>query len=422
MKKTTERVFTYSAIRYSQRGKGSPAFVLFHAPASEIVAWADVDRLGPDNVTGAQRPLRELKVNKVARFLKADSANTIPTSVVIAIDPAATSFSGKKGANGDGEHGSIRLTVKRMKPGLIIDGQHRVFGAHKFQPQMNLNIVAIIDDDDAERAFQFVVINNSAARISKDHIKALNLNYDKNALNERLLKSAGLGLGMQDHKYEDLQVIDSSEPFKNLLKWPTNQDGFIPPNAIEGALAETYERAALLGVEDLELDLFLSVWTTIKSIRKGVWSKDSRLLQKVSIYSLTVYVLDSMIARQRNADEWIDFTKEDVLEAQVTRVVDRIPEEFWKTEWTAKELDTSLGRQLLLETLQIIDSNVRFRRAWYDRVSFIDPTLFVGQQYGTVKGRGVKTAKGVKKTPTKKPPTKTAAGAKKARVAKKGER
>ena len=422
MTKTTERVFTYKALRYSQRGKGRPAFVLFHAPASEIIAWADVDRLTPDNVTGAQRPLRELKVNKIGRFLKADKANTIPTSVVIAIDPAAASFSGKKGANGDGEHGSISFTVKNSKPGLIIDGQHRVFGANKFEPQMSLNIVAIIDDDDAERAFQFVVINNSAARISKDHIKALNLNYDKDALNERLLKSAGLGLGMQDHKYDDLQVIDSSGPFKKLLKWPTNKDGFIPPNAIESALAETYERAALLGVEDLELDLFLSVWTTIKSLRKAVWNKDSRLLQKVSIYALTAYVLDSMISRQRNADERIDFTKEDVLNAQVIRVVDRIPEEFWKAEWTAKQLDTSLGRQLLVETLQIIDSNVRFKRAWYDRVSFIDPTLLAGQQYGATGERGAKTAKDVKKTPPKKTPTKTAAEAKKKRVAKKGER
>lgn len=113
---------------------------------------------------------------------------------------------------------------------------------------------------------------------------------------------------------------------------------------------------------------------------------------------------------------------EDILEDQVTRVVDRIQEGFWKTERTAKELDTSLGRQLLVETLQIIDSNVRFRRAWYDRVSFIDLTLFVGQQYGTVKGRGLKNEKGVKTTPTKKPRAKTAAGAKKARVAKKGGR
>lgn len=412
MKKSTSRAYQYSALKYSQRDKkGSPQFLLFHAPASDIVGWADVDRLGPDNPTGAQRPLRELKVNKVARFLKADTANTIPTSVVIAVDPAAISFRGQKGANGNGEHGVLTINVKRSKPGLIIDGQHRVFGAHKLFPQMSLNIVAIIGDDDSERAFQFVVINNSAARINKDHIKALNLNYDKEELNARLLKSSGLGLGIHEQKYDDLQVIDTSEPFEGHLKWPTNEDGFIPPNAIEGALGETYERAALLGVEDLELDLFLAIWVAIKKLKKAVWGRDSRLLHKVSIYALTVYVLDSMISRQRISDHWVDFSDEKTLKQHVNLVAGRIPDEFWTTEWTAKELDTSLGRKMLVDTLQIIDSNVRFGRPWYDRVSFVNPTLIAGQHYGSAKKKmskkvataTKKAAKGAKKRASAKP-------------------
>src|SRR3546814_11466907 len=93
---------------------------------------------------------------------------------------------------------------------------------------MNLNIVAFIDDDDSERAFQFVVINNSGSRISKDHIKALNLNFDKEDLNERLLSSAGFGSGIRDERDVELQVIDGSDEFRGRLKWATTSDGFIP--------------------------------------------------------------------------------------------------------------------------------------------------------------------------------------------------
>src|SRR3546814_8058437 len=103
--------YQYSALKYSQReGGDSPDFLIFHAPASEIVAWADIDRLGPENRTGAQRPLRKLKVNKVARFLKSASKNTIPTSIVVAVDPRAVTFKGQKAVNGNGQAGDRKST------------------------------------------------------------------------------------------------------------------------------------------------------------------------------------------------------------------------------------------------------------------------------------------------------------------------
>jgi DGQHR domain-containing protein len=377
--KTKNKKFTYQALQYSQRGtSGAPTFLVFHASASEIVEWADVDRLKPENRTGAQRPLRDLKVAKVAKFFRVNPKNTIPTAVVIALDKKAVTFKGSADRRGIGEHGSITiLKTGQEKPGLIIDGQHRAFGANKLTEPVHLNIVAFLGGDDSERAFQFVVINNSATRVSKDHIKALNLNFDKDQLNKRLIDSSGLALGMNDEKYGDLQAVDGSEPFKGMLQWPNNPDGYVPPSAIESALAETRDRASLLGIEEFERDVFLSIWSIVKDIRASVWQRlpASRLLQKVSIYALTVYILESMVGLQRNADSPIDFMEEGVLETQVKRVVERIPEEFWRAEWTLKELDTGSGRQKLVESLQIIDSNARFQRPWHDKVPLIDPAL-----------------------------------------------
>lgn len=393
MKQPT-KAFQYPALSYHQRDKATaPPFVLFHASAAEIIAWADVDRLDHKNLTGAQRPLRELKVNKVARFLSSDPRNTIPTAIVIALDSESVQFEGaadSKSKSTTAQHGWLTITMKgQKKPGLIIDGQHRAFGTAKFSAEIHLNVVAFLGGDDAERAFQFVVINNSATKVPKDHIKALNLHYDKSKLNKRLIESSGVALGLNEIKYDDLQTVDGTPPFKGLLEWPTNANGYIQPNAIEGALAETRDRAALLGIEELERDVFLAIWTKIREIRSAVWAPfpKSRLLQKVSIHALTTYVLESMVAKQRMEDEPIDFTNEETLNGLVERVVTRIPEEFWTTHWKSTELDTSSGRQKVLDALQVIDSNVRFSRPWYDKVPLVDPALVSGQSYEPAKAK-----------------------------------
>lgn len=394
--------FEYVALQCVQRkDPQAPTFLLFHASAAELANWAEVDRLSTANKTGAQRPLRELKVGKVAKFLAADVRNTIPTAVVIAIDEGAANFKAVKGA----ACGQLTLTIHAdgKKPGLIIDGQHRVFGALKYSADTLLNVIGLLGGDDSERAFQFVVINNSATKVSKDHIKALNLQYDPTSLNKRLVASAGVSMGVSDEKYDDLALLDSTPPFKGVIEWPTNQNGFIAANALEGALAETKDRAHLLGIEGLETDVFLQVWGKIHSLRKELWtappkgaSSDpgaSRLLMKVSIYALTVYILDSMVAKQRTADEPIDYTDVETLDVLVERIVSRIPVAFWTTEWTSKELDTASGRKTVLDALGVIDSNVRYGRTWYDGVGMIDPALVHGQTYSKAAKKARKTSK-----------------------------
>lgn len=407
MKSTTKtKKFEYYALGFSQRNaKDAPEFIIFHSPASELIEWADVDRLKPENPTGAQRPLRDLKVKKVAKFLDADPRNTIPTAVVVALDGKSVSFDAKKdGDDNQGQHGKLVITLTGDdKPGLIIDGQHRAFGVAKHSATLHLNIVAFIGDDDAERAFQFVVINNSASRVSRDHIRALNLSFDKEALNNRLVQSAGVTLGMKDAKYEDYQYVDSVPPFKGLLNWPTNKNGYIAPNAIESALAETKDRATLLGIEDLERDFFLAIWSRIKDLFNAAWHEDtpekpSHLLQKVTIIVLTVYVLDSLEAAQRMSDEPLDFANEKTFETGVDRVLKRIPLDFWTVEWQQKELDTSQGRTVLLDALKTIDSNGRYNRPWYDRVSLVDPGDLAGQYEQPAKKKK-KAKKGGKKSP-----------------------
>lgn len=392
-KASPSKTFRYKALKFAQRSdKKAPSFMVFHAAAGEIAQWADVDRLSPGNPDGAQRPLRDLKVKKVAGYFGADARNTIPTAVVIALDESALDFDSKPDADAGGtaKFGTLTIKLDNGKPGLIIDGQHRVFGAQRFAGDTRLSVVAFLGDDQAERAFQFVVINNSANKVSRDHIKALNLQYDRDTLNERLIKSAGVSLGVSENKYEDLEILDATAPFKGLIDWPTNANGYVASTALESGLSETRDKAALLGIEGLERDIFLQIWSEIKEQYKTIWGKydpkspkSSRLLTKVAIYALTVFILDNMLSTQRASDTPIDFADGDGLEKLVQRVTSRIEAEFWTADWKLTELDTASGRQRLVEALYIIESNKRFGRPWYDKVPFIDPALVHGQSYAT---------------------------------------
>ena len=117
--------FEYPCLTYAQRPDRAetPKFCLFHAPASEVLQWADVERLekGPG---GAQRSKNETKIKSVSRFL-GDQSNTIPTAVILSLDVPEDAI----GQN----DGMLRFTVNEgEKIGTVIDGQHRLLGMGRF--------------------------------------------------------------------------------------------------------------------------------------------------------------------------------------------------------------------------------------------------------------------------------------------------
>lgn len=373
-KKGKAQKYLYDALLYSQRAaaRNSPEFILFHAPAGEIAAWADVERLSIDNRTAAQRALRPMKVAKVKRFLAASVKNTIPTSVIVALDSDGVEFA--PSARSGGSAGKLRIKVDgTKKPGLIIDGQHRVFGAKDFDPDLPLNVIGIVGADGAERAFQFIVINNTPTKVSKDHVRALNLNYDPRRLNSRLVESAGVTLGMDNEIYEDLQVIDRSVPFEGMIKMPTNPKGIIPLNAIEAALNEVKERSAFLSIEEYEVDVFLQIWTTVSEVYAEAWSKGSRLLHKVSLYALTNFICENLEHRVKLSDD-LDLLDPAQLSATVRTVLKHVDVHFWTTPWKGTELDTSTGRRIVVEALKLTEANSRRGLPWYQDVRIIDPS------------------------------------------------
>src|SRR6266436_2073240 len=127
--------FRYECLVTKQRpANEAPTFCLFHAPASQILQWADIKRL--EEEPGApQRRTSPAKVKAIKRFLTTDQRNTIPTSVILTIDIPLDRI---HPVDVDGTHSfafvDIEVVPDAPKPGLVIDGQHRLLGMKDYAP------------------------------------------------------------------------------------------------------------------------------------------------------------------------------------------------------------------------------------------------------------------------------------------------
>jgi DGQHR domain-containing protein len=132
---------TFPCVIFEQAGKKAAAFALSGKQLWELV---EINRRKEDKDEGYQRALAPARVAKVAKFI--DEKNLLPTVILISFD--------------DGTIGDGTLTIpNRADSGWVIDGQHRLAGAHTAVSDMELPIVAFVGLSETEQINLFVTIN-----------------------------------------------------------------------------------------------------------------------------------------------------------------------------------------------------------------------------------------------------------------------
>ena len=134
----------YSGIRIRQRSDTScPYFFTFYASVSEIVQWAGVRRT-QDHEHGTQRVTKPARLAAITQFLRIRQDNTLPGCIIIGFREDSVSFTpnteidiSNRCAN-EAQIGLLKINYDLTaqpyeKPGLIVDGQHRVFGCEKYK-------------------------------------------------------------------------------------------------------------------------------------------------------------------------------------------------------------------------------------------------------------------------------------------------
>lgn len=352
------------------------AFFAFASTAREVLEWSVIERTN-EKPGAAQRLKNTAHIKTIQAFIAASEENIIPTAVTLAVKPGTYKLQEFDVEDCDMPDGAslAQLSIKAFKdddkPALIIDGQHRILALAELKEQPTLLICAMLGADDLERALHFVVINNKTKRVPADLVKAIVAELtqkQRDTLRKRLAK-VGITLG---NYAVALDVLNSEtfSPFKGLLDWDINRKGNrrVKPNALEASLRAII--ADLHTSEDIDVDdaiqILAAMWRGVRdswNIAGVKWnaahskdpSKHSKLVDKAGLVAVTEFLVQRL---NLMTEEGLDATDVVEVEKYCKKVMASIPSRFWLMEWNEKQLDTSVGRGLIRQSLSSIRTAV----------------------------------------------------------------
>lgn len=373
---------------FEQQNGNAPSLALFHAPVKDVLEWGAVEELGPES-WGPQRGSKDARVEQIKKFLT-DKRNSIPTAIVVAFKPGrvAADLIPLPEAYQHSRIFQLIITPENSVAAAgIIDGQHRLLGISQFNPDTHVPVVALLDADDVEQAFQFLVINNKAAKVPVTHTKALLARMQNTELAERL-RTARLALDVQGIKDVDLINSDPDSPFFESVVWSTTptEKQLVQATALEASLAylEGLELPELAD-RDVRRGVFLAIWRQIKSDWIPLWQQGSRLLSKVGIICMTRFVADMISSWADNDELQIEITDLVQISSQTSKIVGYMNAEFWTTPWAERAsggFDTQQGRERITLALTQLYRNGRRASPWYKDIAIIDQTAVVDGDQG----------------------------------------
>ncbi len=225
-------------------------------------------------------------------------------------------------------------------------------------------VVSLFNASVEEQAFQFIVINNKAVKVTTNNVKAIIANLNEEELQSRLLR-AGVKYGNTSPTLRDINDLDTS-PFQHLLDWPYNKQGIrlVPVATIEQALKYLKTMFTFLEEDDDSLlEIFCAIWRAIKQNYSDIWAEDNKFMKKVNINALNEFIID----RLKFAWELgiVDIFDSERLEKQVLDITKLLPQEFWQVEWSIKLQDSTNVRKQIKDDLSTLADNCRLRRNWY---------------------------------------------------------
>jgi hypothetical protein len=267
------------------------------------------------------------------------------------------------------------------KPCLIIDGQHRVFGAKDVsQHQVRLPIVLLPGLSTAEQVFHFYVLNNKAKPLSPMELRRTISTSLSNAEIDTLWKRfEDAGVNPQAVRWTHKMNTDPRSPFKDLIDFGLGGSGFIKENVAYQLISKFVgmpkryrvlykDVPAFVQRSDDRLDYFFAFWSAIKARYADIWQEGvsakgaplSQLFYKAAMLVLQEYILDQLVQLmnvRRMKGEPSPFLDLEDLKTVVQAYLADLPPAFFTTEWQEKQLDTTERRAFLKAQLQEVVEN-----------------------------------------------------------------
>ena len=182
--------------------QGKHQMYVFVIKAKLLWSVVKVNRRQEDKDEGYQRAFSESRVQKIARYL--DQGNCIPGAILIAFDKDHVKAT-KDLLTFDGDPDS----------GWVIDGQHRLIGAHRAGVDVDVLVVAVLGQSLEEQVGLFVTINREQKGVPTS------LYYDLLKLLPRQLSEAE---ALQERAQDLVDSLrkDEDSPFFRRIKITTS--------------------------------------------------------------------------------------------------------------------------------------------------------------------------------------------------------
>ena len=139
-------VYQFPIIPFKQ---GDFNLVCFVASSTTLWNILEINRREEDKDIGYQRALSPSRVRAIANYIK--KSKPLPLSILVTLDKAILS-----------EDGSKVIISNEKDAGWVIDGQHRLAGAHESEKELMLPVIAFIGLQIEEQIQQFITINKEA--------------------------------------------------------------------------------------------------------------------------------------------------------------------------------------------------------------------------------------------------------------------
>ena len=265
------------------------------------------------------------------------------------------------------DEASLRETLYSIvKPAMIVDGQHRVFGAATADEAILFSVTAIPDASWEESVYQFVVLNQKARPIRPAFLSAIiasSLSEEEvSAVYDRLKASK---VDVERSKTMDDVNASADSPFRDMIDFEVEgSPGFLKFPGMSRLVQDFKNipmthpillKDAVWNGEGEWLTHFFSMWW---GVRDYFESRDERLWKKPAPenpnHLLMIVALQEM--QRLMLDNWADgrvfsFEEPSKTREYAAKFWDGFPPAFFTDPWQQKGLQTSTGRGILRNAL-----------------------------------------------------------------------
>lgn len=283
----------------------------------------------------------------------------------------------------DRQHAIETYIAGVSKPGLIIDGQHRVFGAKDVSEyDVTLPVVLLPGLDFAEQVFEFYVLNSKARPLRPTELRRIvSTSLTNQEITDLYHRFKAAGIEAEEARWTLELNTRPDSPFRGRIDFGYGEKGAVIPENVADQVVRGFMKMPRSGYRQLinplaeqwsdpkaRLEIFFWFWNAIKSLYADTWASAEaaadegdkhQLFYKVSLLTLQAFVLNHFVTAlpyRSNTDDPPLKTPEEVAK-MVGSTLTNLPAEFFEREWKIKQIDTSEGRRALYEFMETVWTN-----------------------------------------------------------------